>query len=213
VGEYQQDYQRLKDDPDSLEALIARDVRVSQQDVIADILKQSQIFMAWSYYHVLAEYDAKVLKLRLTEEVYPACRKDAEQKVLDDGRKATKDTIHDYAVLNPVYKVAQENFLWAERRAHVLKAVVEALRQKKDMLQSLNSRQRVELGDYRPEYVPADPSRGRQEHPIDVGGVTDTAKRRSAPSDESPGASLEGRDVEELKLLYRAKRRARGNDE
>ncbi len=154
MGSYDEIYDRLKNDPAALQRGIAEVVRVSDDDVLTSMLRQAQTFMEWAYLQVRAEMDAKRARLYLEETILPLCRVKAEAHLKDAGERATVEKKHDLAVNEEDYKLAQQHYLVAQERALVLKRVVDALFQKKDMLQSLNSRQRVELDALPHDRVP-----------------------------------------------------------
>ncbi len=145
MGSYQQQYNELKKDPEALQARIEEAVVMNREAIHTDLLRQAQIFMSWAYMHALAERDAKRLKLNLEEDVLVSARRKAETQLLGEDKRPTIEAKNDIARSDPSYKVAQKVYIQAETLALVLKRVLEALTHKRDMLQSLNSRQKVEL--------------------------------------------------------------------
>ena len=146
MATYQELYDELKDDPVALQAAIEEAVRIDQQAMLFDLLRQAQVFATWGFLLALADTEAKRLRLRMEEEVLPAARQQAEAVLKEQDRKATVQAKDDLARQDKNYKAAQHAFLLANERASVFKRVVEALSHKRDMLQSLNSRAKVELG-------------------------------------------------------------------
>lgn len=148
---YDQLYDEIKNNPALLQQRIADSVRVSSEDVLTSMLRQAQVFMEWAYLASRAEMDAKKARLYLEEEIEPKLREEAEGILKANGERATVERKRDVVVQHPDYKTSKQHWLVAQERALVLKRVVDALFQKKDMLQSLNSRQKVEF-----EALPAD---------------------------------------------------------
>lgn len=202
MGSYDELYDSLKNDPDALQREIASVVRVSDDDVLTSMLRQAQTFMEWAYLQVRAEMDAKKARLYLEEEMEPECRDRAEASLKEEGTRATKDRMQDIVVRMADYKTAQQHYLVAQERALVLKRVVDALFQKKDMLQSLNSRQRVEL-----DALPHDRTPPSSWSPgLPDGPVSDP--RDDAPDEERVLAEAElGARIEKGRASFRTKRK------
>lgn len=154
MASYTEIYDSLKNDPDKLQRDIAEAVRVSQDDVLTSMMRQAQLFMEWGYLQVLAEMDAKKARIQWEEVELPQCKAIAETRLKEAGEKFTVDRKLDMARQMPDYLTAYEHYLVALERSMIFAKVVDALRQKKDMIQSLNSRQRVELGAIQHERVP-----------------------------------------------------------
>lgn len=145
MGSYQDLYKRLKDDPEALQREIEDVVRVNRESILTDMLRQAQVYMTWGYLHALAETDARRLKLNMEEDVLPAARVKAIAILEEQKRKATVQAKDDIARNDPSYKQIQGMVILANERVTIFRRVVEALGHKRDMLQSLNSRQKVEL--------------------------------------------------------------------
>ena len=143
MASYDEIYERLKNDPAAMQQEIAQIVRVSDDDVLSSMMRQASVFMEWAYLQVRAEIDAKKARIYLEETILPLCRVKAEAYLKAEGERATVEKKNDLAKNEEDYRIAQNHYLVAQERALVLKRVVDALFQKKDMLQSLNSRQRV----------------------------------------------------------------------
>lgn len=146
MATYQELYDGLKDNPVRLQEAIEGAVRIDQQAMLHDLMRQAQVFATWGYLLALAETEAKRLRLRMEEDVLPAARLQAEDVLKEQEKKATVQAKDDMARQDPRYKEVQQKFLAANERAQIFKRVVEALGHKRDMLQSLNSRAKVELG-------------------------------------------------------------------
>jgi len=167
VSTYEQLYAEIRNSPELLQERIAEVVRVDHEDVLSSMLAQAQSFMEWSYLQVKAEMEAKKARFYLEEEIEPQCRAEAEVSLKAEGERATVERKRDYVVKHDDYKTARQHYLVTQERALVLKRVVDALFQKKDMLQSLNSRQKVEFDalqhDMEPEAWESIPTNGDHE--------------------------------------------------
>lgn len=206
MSSYRELYAQLTRDPLRLEQQIRAAVTMAQHDILGDIMRQSQIFMEWSYLHILAESDAKRAKVYWQEHVTAQCREQAEIVLPNEGRKATRDSIAERAAQMPEYKRAQTAYFEAEELASVLKAVVDSLKQKKDMIQSINSRQKVELGDYKSDWIPPTPQQKAEEEErrhVVQGGM-------ACPHNNGPDCyECFNTEFEDRKARYRAIRAAK----
>ncbi len=147
-------YEELKKNPALLQAKITEAVKTDHEDVLQDMLRQASTYMKWGYVQVLAEQEAKKLKFHLDEEVMPVARAKAEKIILDSGQKATVQRTNDLAASDPNYTMTRNVLIEAQTLAAILKKVCESLAHKRDMLQSLNSRQKIELAAIPDESVP-----------------------------------------------------------
>lgn len=138
-------YAELRDDVEEIQRQIAAVVVISPTDVTQDLLTQAQRFMEWAYYHALAEDEVRRLKVELEETALPEAKRLAERILTEQGRKVTVASLEETAFQDENYRAVREKYLDAQARASILRRVIEALWQKKDMIQSLNARHRVEL--------------------------------------------------------------------
>lgn len=143
---YQQIYDGLKESPENLQAAIEDAVRIDRQAVLHDLMRQAQVFSTWGYLLALAETEAKRAKLSMEEDALPAARVNAAKLLKEREEKVTVKAKDDLAIQDMAYRAAQAIYITASERVSIYKRVLEALSQKRDMMQSLNSRAKVELG-------------------------------------------------------------------
>jgi hypothetical protein len=137
--------EQLFQSPNMLEEELRAVCVVDQNAIRTDIVRQSSLYMKWAYLSSLAENKTAMLKRKIEEEILPAARAEAEHRLVERGRKVFKQTIEDIAYESTIYRVAREDLENWKLVTSILRKVEFALVQKKDMLQSLNSRQKVEL--------------------------------------------------------------------
>jgi len=142
---YSEILNRYQKHPELLECDLADAIRIDQQNMLSDMVRQAEIFMHWAILHAHADQAAKRQKRVVEEEILPRARVRAEAVCAENGRRATVQNMNDIAMSDPEYTVAVKLLEKLQQTAAVMKRVEEAFRQRKDMLQSLNSRQRVEL--------------------------------------------------------------------
>lgn len=201
MGTYQDLYNRLKDDPEALQVEIEDTVRLSRDLILTDILTQAQRYMTWSYLHALAETDARRLKLNMEEDVLPAARLKAIVVLKEAGEKVTVQSKDDIARSDPSYKQVQVMHNAATQRAMIFRRVVEALGHKRDMIQSLNSRQKVELSA-----LPEDESIWQHKYGTDNEASSDQVDRIV---DVSTNHGTVEEEIADLAKTYRSERRER----
>lgn len=146
---YSQMYARLKKAPRSLENEIASAISINRDDVLRDMLTQAQTYMTWAFMGCLAERDLTNAKFYLEEELGPMLRTDARrvlesQKEEGSGR-ITNIQVEDAVKKDKAYLNAAKEVRHAEALKAVFRKVEEAFKQRVQMLQSLNSRQKAEL--------------------------------------------------------------------
>ena len=197
MATYEELYESLKRDPGMLQHEIARAVRIDRDRLHTDMLHHATVYMTWGYLEALAHRDAKKAKAHLEEELLPQARIKAELELKKVGRKATVRAIDDVAHSDPTYLIARNAMLDAQAFASVLKRVVEALSHRKDMLQSLNSRQKVELDSLPADHNPFDESDYQIQAPRQTEQEYQTEAQLRAEIHEG---------AERLRALKRAKR-------
>ena len=136
---------QLKTDPAFLQKEVTKAVRVSKSAIQMDMVRMSSLYMKWAFLSSLAEADVRRQKRRIEEEILPGCRSEAEELCKEQKRKVLKQTLEDIAKEDPGYVSAVTELEDFQLIATILKKVEIALLTKRDMLQSLNSRQKVEL--------------------------------------------------------------------
>lgn len=122
-----------------LSSKIAEVSRIEDHAVLLQMQKQSSLFNKWCYFQFQAERRAKK-----AEAAYDAALAEAKNDLRRNG-KISVDACKDRATVVPVVKVLRERCDDAEAYHTLFKQVVKGLAQKKDMLSSINSRQKVEM--------------------------------------------------------------------
>lgn len=119
---------------------------IDRRDTLNSLYEMNAIYSEWALLTNLAEkYEARA-KLHLEKEILPTLRLDAAKVAANLGlKKPTKQDLEDAAYKTDAYKVAAEHYQRATENANNFRKVEFALRIKKDMLQSINSRQKSEL--------------------------------------------------------------------
>jgi len=142
---YDQLYDRLRNDPAAFQAKLAEDVQVGDLDVVPLMGKQVQIYMSWGYISAKAEADARRAKYEFQEDCPSVLQALAEDNLKITGRKTTVAAVQAEVYGFKEYKDAREKFVEAEQFANFCRHAVEAMKHRLHMIQSINSRQKSEL--------------------------------------------------------------------
>ena len=140
---YEAIYSRYLEDNELLQDDIAKAVALDKNNFFFECYRQSSTLMTFSYMASLAEEKASKLKYRLEEVLTPKLRKEARENA--EGKKVTVQEASDYAALQPEYQALYEEYIHAQKMASIFKKVEFAMSHKRDMLQTVNSRQKAEL--------------------------------------------------------------------
>lgn len=151
---YSQLYKRLIEDEALLEIEVAKAAALSPSNLMQAAYAQSSLYMTWCYMSSLANADMEKAKYNLNEVILPKLRGQCRElatshvEVDEDGkrsrRKITIQETNDWAQKQPEYLAAAEKLRTAEKYADIFRKVEFVLSAKKDMIQSINSRQRRE---------------------------------------------------------------------
>lgn len=137
-------YRRLSESSDDLQDAVADAVSLDQTNLVKECYRQAATAMTWAYMASLAAEESAKLKFRLEEVVGPRLRTEA-RNAAPVGKKVTAQEASDYAAGQQEYQDLALAVIEAQARADMLRKVEYALIQKKDMIQTINSRQRAEL--------------------------------------------------------------------
>lgn len=150
---YKQLYKRLIADDELLQLEIAKAMHLNPNNLLQSAFMQPSLYMTWCYMSSLANADMEKAKYNLNEVILPKLRAKAREAASheleeEDGRtkkkKITIQETNDWAQRQPEYLEAAEEFRHLEMLADIFRKVEFALSQKRDMVQSINSRQRRE---------------------------------------------------------------------
>lgn len=138
---YSEDYNKFRRDSALLEAEMSKAFALDRENPANTMETQSGDYAYWAILASKAEYEENRLKAEL-KGVLGAARELARKQL----EKPTKDQVDDYAHQNPIYAAKNDEYLQAQLLTALFKKAEEALKQRKDMLQSINSRQKAEWG-------------------------------------------------------------------
>lgn len=139
-------YARVTTDPVYLEEELAKDSNVSRDEIMEGMAAQTGSFARWAYAAARAEDKAKKLKHRAEKIVFSEARLRAREK--GGGNKQTAADLEALANLDPEFQEAKAQQLEAEAIYELLHKAEFVLIQRRDMLQSMNSRQKEEMRGY-----------------------------------------------------------------
>jgi len=141
-------YESVCQTADSVEQASAQVVQIQPDDVAEAMRQHSEAYRFWSQLWVIARDEATRMKDHVREVVLADCKARARQEIKSAGERPTDSRVDETAKRDPAYQRSQAAQRDAELKSDLLKETAEALSQRKDMLQSLNSRQCRELSTF-----------------------------------------------------------------
>lgn len=159
-------YEKYCQDPELLDRDAEEAVRIHSSDVEKDLGAHAGIYLHWSRLSVEAEHEAAVIESYVDGFVKNDCRFRARQLLEQSREKITESRVDEIASRDPLWLRQQKLLSNAKKIASVFKRVENAMWQRKDMLQSLNSRQSREYEFY--GSFPKSSARQLEEHRREV---------------------------------------------
>lgn len=140
---YEVYWERLKQNPALLQAEVAAAVSLDPTHLVSAMYEQASTLMTWAYLASLAAAEADAAKFQLEEVVLPRLR--AQARAEAGSKKLTVQEAQDFASLHPDHIEAAAECRAAQALADTIRKVEFALGHRRDMIQTINSRQRIEL--------------------------------------------------------------------
>lgn len=138
---YEELYRELQD-PEKFEKEIVADVEIKPAQLETQMVQQSSLYIKWAMLASVGDTFAKQMKITVEETLLPLAREKARESLKAQGRKATVQEVNDWAMQESAYKAGKEDYEKKRAFAQMLKKVEDTMIQKKDMLQSINARQK-----------------------------------------------------------------------
>lgn len=130
---------RVTESPVDFQNEALTDVQINSLDVLADMLSFPALYLKWAAMLALVEEHEKCLKNQVATSKAEA---DSRWRLISSqGAKLTEAGLAAKVATDGEVLKAQEQHLTALNLQNKLRAVVDSLAYKKDMLQSVNSRQ------------------------------------------------------------------------
>jgi hypothetical protein len=139
VEDWDAQYEQLKSNPSLLREMITRDLAINDSSIMLEMAKQPAQYAKWAYFESRAEEAS-----RKADATY----KETLALVKNEIRTAGKISVaacDDLATVDERVKSIRDNVLDLEAVSGLLKQVRLGSAQKKDMVQSINSRQKAEM--------------------------------------------------------------------
>jgi hypothetical protein len=136
----------LKDINEDNFPILVRDLCAINKDLITDeLIKVPSVYAYWAGILTLVKKNRDLQELRLTS-TGAALRKKYKE---ESGSKLTAKDLDDLVLSNTEYRDIQEEYIKKSNNYDMIKALVEALQHKKDMLVQLSANQRAESNLYK----------------------------------------------------------------
>jgi hypothetical protein len=145
MSAFRDKYAQLCANPDLFEQESENVLKIPEGSIASAMIHQAELYRVWATYSVMANDELSRFKDYIKDVVWSDCRMAARQSLEENGEKVTESRLDELANRSNLYVKQREILRDAEIRAGKFRVVEQALLQKKDMLQSLNSRQCREL--------------------------------------------------------------------
>ncbi|MDX5368499.1 MAG: hypothetical protein LPL29_03900 [Alphaproteobacteria bacterium] len=127
-----------------MESDLRTDLRIDMADIDREIVNQPGLFAHYAAQHAEAERKLKLAKLEF--EVFEAALdRQVRDHALATNKKVTERQIETAMFMNTTYVDKRRNLIELEAQVEQIKAVVDGMRQKKDMLITFASNARAEM--------------------------------------------------------------------
>lgn len=137
---WEKQFEKLLDSShDDVSNLIRDDVKIGLGSILTDMQKQPALYSKWAYFESRVEE-----KQRSAEADYKLILADVRNGIRAEG-KISVAACDDRATVNPLVAQALTAYNLLQSYHTLIKQVRMGIAQKRDMLMSINSRQKVEL--------------------------------------------------------------------
>ncbi len=143
----EQRYRRYLENRDQMEVEARQDLEIDLDDCFPNLLQQANTYSSWGQIAAIAASQFEAMKQHLTV-LEAECREKAFANLTAAGEKATEQRVKDTGIRDPSLAKHQALKRHAELFADRLKVIVEAFKEKKDMLIQVSARQRYEFSFY-----------------------------------------------------------------
>lgn len=140
------DFDRMCSSLDQLKRETDELTKIYADNIEPDMYRQAQAALAMGTMAAVAGDQLKQYKLHIEREVLPSARERAERLLNSAGQKITISGVDSKADAQPIMVRCYKALLEYELALAILTKAEGAMWQRKDMLQSINSRNRQELG-------------------------------------------------------------------
>lgn len=145
MDSYETIYKRYRADLSVMEEDARNDLTIDRDDVLLNMLHQAELCFKWGRITALAQSEYEQTKRAYSASGWNAAKYAAREALSAAGEKITESRLDEEAWRNTGYQAIAKRLSEIELIYETLKKAESAMWQRKDMLQSLNSRQRAEL--------------------------------------------------------------------
>lgn len=135
---------RYLEDPAQLEADIAEDVGIKDVSGYADAFRHSAVYIKWASLKALCDTRFRRQKRYVEKELYAYYSSYYREWLREAKLKDTKDAVEEKVQQDPTYKLEMAKVRDLAQVTDLLKEVINALWQKKDMLSIIVGRYKAE---------------------------------------------------------------------
>jgi hypothetical protein len=138
-------YEKYTKDTDAFESALLNDLKIKEDLMDRELLFQAERYLKWARLSAIAESRFKAGKRKLDEEQWSVCRDRARKELVRTNQKTTIADVEAQAYKDPLWIEQRNAVLQLEKEHLIFKKAEQAFWQRKEMLMSLNYRQRAEF--------------------------------------------------------------------
>lgn len=120
-------------------------IGINDNNLSRDQKYQPELYLHWSRLHAIGEAEIAKQQAHIDQVVWPAAQERAIAAIKAEDLKATSTLIESKCKIDPLYQQASALRLALQELTRYLEKMANALYMRKDMLQSIGARQRIEL--------------------------------------------------------------------
>jgi hypothetical protein len=139
VADWDKEYEQIRTNPALLREMIVRDLSINDNAIMMEMATQPLKYAKWAYFEACAEE-----AVRRADAAHKEILAEVKNTIRSNG-KISVAACDDLAIVDPRVVQAKTFLLDRETVSGLLKQVRIGSSQKKDMIQSINSRQRAEM--------------------------------------------------------------------
>lgn len=138
-------YRKLIEDPSYFDEVSKSDLVIKEGSVGACMHYQAELYRKWAQLYAISADHLSRLKDHIKDVVWSDCYLRAIDTLESEDKRATEKKVEALAKSDPAWQRHQQLMRDAELIAANFRAMEQAMIQRKEMLQSINSRQCKEL--------------------------------------------------------------------
>lgn len=138
-------YQKYLEDPEVMYADQDQCIGIDEEFITRNQISVAETYLHWARLHAYARNEEAKQDELINQQIWPAAKEKAKEKLEEKGVRVTGTVTDVLCYQDPLYQQASRVRLAMRALAEDLNNMKNALYMKKEMLQSIGARQRVEI--------------------------------------------------------------------